>query len=785
VRKTVIESSPGNTGGTSAEPGDTTRRDRVLALTARGLLLAGCIAVLATALCTRPEKNGIFMDQMTFLLQAISIARDGDLDYTRVDRERFVRLGWGQEPLGLFLRRSGSHYYYAKPAAYAVLVAPFTYLDANRAPLVVNALLWIALLEMTYRWLRRWTNAPAAALMSLACWGLSGALFYVFVAHPDLFIACLLGLCLHWTFGPFAPAGRRAVEAVPAPSLSRRRAVALGLAAGVMVYSRLPLALFAGSFLLFWWMRGHKKAAVMAAAFAAFSLMAFSLVHVLEDGHLTPYQGERVVVEKTDPFSPTPPTEPLPSAQTASFFQATTMSSRIASHVMNLAGYFPKFALHFVAGRRVGMFPYLTPFLVLAVLGLISLGNPKTRPLLWVLVPLALCVLSGFYLTPATYHGGATAIGNRYAVQMTPAFVFCVGWAAIPALNLALALLFVAAAGIYFPGRALLEPATAIRDNFLIFQWNRFRFLPVEPELLWLNCDRVDVSCNIGPITKLFRLSEPLPPQMGSRFWMGKGGYSRFAIMRTNEPGPPIQVRLASPNCRVTGYFISGNQQTPFSVDPNFTLTVTPVLAEPEKVQFRYASLYYWPLDLRISSVQQHWHEPGFPRGTGLFVQFAQPDPLYPPTAPDGSFEFNPADPRASSLLLWGWWDTAAGNDVGRWAGDLIGSAFALPARLMERPYGKVTIRSRCPEGSLNSVFVPGDGSAVNYTLDSTASTQTLTLTTIPKSRFTDHLVRLQHPALQKRTLTPIEAPTMELPVTGCYEHFTFYPPSRIAPPKQ
>ena len=43
-----------------------------------------------------------------------------------------------------------------------------------------------------------------------------------------------------------------------------------------------------------------------------------------------------------------------------------------------------------------------------------------------------------------------------------------------------------AVTALYFPRRPLLTPATAVRDNFLLFQWNRLRVLPLEEDMIAL-----------------------------------------------------------------------------------------------------------------------------------------------------------------------------------------------------------------------------------------------------------------------------------------------------------
>ena len=92
--------------------------------------------------------------------------------------------------------------------------------------------------------------------------------------------------------------------------------------------------------------------------------------------------------------------------------------------LFDIALYLPSFSLHYFCGRKVGLFPYLTPFLLLALAGLFLFRRNSAPLQLWALAPFAAYALFYFTIIPTNYHGGPTALGNRYAAQMIPALLF-------------------------------------------------------------------------------------------------------------------------------------------------------------------------------------------------------------------------------------------------------------------------------------------------------------------------------------------------------------------------
>ncbi|MBM3333786.1 hypothetical protein FJY63_03910, partial [Candidatus Sumerlaeota bacterium] len=159
-------------------------------------VIAAVVLIAAILYC--PQRYGIWADQMTYYLQANSLAFDGDLRFDQRDFARFQRHGWSEKgPNGLYLRAANGRFYYSKPFLYSLAAVPFVWIAPVRGPIVLNGLLWLLLVEITFRWYRRFNAARRAAIVAALAWVGSVAPFYIFVIHTDLMIATLLAGALY------------------------------------------------------------------------------------------------------------------------------------------------------------------------------------------------------------------------------------------------------------------------------------------------------------------------------------------------------------------------------------------------------------------------------------------------------------------------------------------------------------------------------------------------------------------------------------------------------------
>ncbi len=156
-------------------------------------------------------------DEATYAMQALSLAHDLDLAYSRADYDRFVAL-WGGQPDGLVLqsRDGGRHLTYGKPSLYALAVAPFVRLAPVRGALVANALFLAWAAVAAGRALRRHLGAGAPWWVAAFVFA-SVAFAYVFWVHADLFLLATAAVGLALAYGGDRGAGARPGPARHAP----------------------------------------------------------------------------------------------------------------------------------------------------------------------------------------------------------------------------------------------------------------------------------------------------------------------------------------------------------------------------------------------------------------------------------------------------------------------------------------------------------------------------------------------------------------------------------------
>lgn len=376
-----------------------------------GLLLAATLAGALTF--DRRSWPGQVGDEATYLMQAQSLAWDFDLRYSRRDYDRFVEQ-WGTKPDGLILQSGdgGRTLVYAKPASYALWIAPFLRLSPTRGAAIANALLLALAAVLAARALER-RLGPAAPLW-VAVWIFGSVAFaYVFWAHADLFLMSLAAIALALAYG--APAK----DAEESHGRAALRWLAAGLLLGLVLAARpfygtllVPAALAAIS-------APAPRRSLGIAALAAGAIVAVlgsGLTHLAETDSWTPYSGERQSFDATSGF----PEVDLPPGSWQQRGAGRGNRSWLPSDMVG-----PRLtawnALYFLAGRDVGVLPYFLPFL----LGLAAFRRGEGRG---ALILAALAAMACFLLTrPFNFYGGGGAIANRYFLPVYPAFWFAAG----------------------------------------------------------------------------------------------------------------------------------------------------------------------------------------------------------------------------------------------------------------------------------------------------------------------------------------------------------------------
>jgi hypothetical protein len=400
-----------------------------LELAGWAVLAALLVATLAAAATfSRAGRPSLMGDEATYAMQALSLAHDFDLAYSRADYDRFVAL-WGGQPDGLVLqsRDGGRHLTYGKPFLYALAVAPFVRLVPVRGALVANALFLAWAAVAAGRALRRHLGAGAPWWVAAFVFA-SVAFAYVFWVHADLFLmaTAAVGLALAYG-GDRAPEPGRALPdihqdemAVPAWRFAGRWLAAGFLLSVAGAYRPFYLALLVPAALAVPRERRRQGLAALAAGAAALLLLT-ALVQWQAGGSFTGYGGERQGFYPRTGY----PDVDFPAAagweRSLRRWGNTSWIQEGAIDVQWDARLLGWDALYFLVGRNVGVLPYFLPLL----LGFAAYRPARGR---WAIPLAVLAAAAGIVLVrPFNFYGGGGAIGDRYFLPLYPALWFLVG----------------------------------------------------------------------------------------------------------------------------------------------------------------------------------------------------------------------------------------------------------------------------------------------------------------------------------------------------------------------
>jgi len=408
------------------------------------LALAG-----ATAGLDLPKASGgeFWGDSATYYAMAWSLARDGDLRFDPGDLAR-VRAEYPNGPQGVFLKRASGgltvdvaagfpwmrrvraeegRLYYAKAFVHPLLAAPLVAALGTRGltlanGLLLSAALWLAFFVLRRRGLGPWAAlAVAASLLlltvtpvylvwptpeilglalitaGLAAWAagrplIAALLFGVagYVKPPNVLMAAPLG------FEPLLPGPG---EPLLGPGLGRRVGEAL------------------------------RRGAVLALAAASLygANAAFTGEPNYQGGERKtfygrfPFDASGATFEDAGSWMTTNQLDPLVSGRDE---EKVTAQSGPARNPGELRESFAWNLGYFWAGRFGGALAYFFPAVL--ALALFLLGGPRDRAGWLALVALVLSWLAYIWIIPDNWYGGGGTVGNRYFLNLLPAFLFLV-----------------------------------------------------------------------------------------------------------------------------------------------------------------------------------------------------------------------------------------------------------------------------------------------------------------------------------------------------------------------
>jgi hypothetical protein len=472
---------------------------------ARGARLALALvvaALLATAALTDlPRVSGgeFWGDGATYYAMAWSLAVDHDLRYEARDLER-VRREYPSGPQGIFLKRAsggwtldpgggfpwlrrvrpdGGRLYYAKAFAYPLVAAPLVRIFGTRGLVLTNALALGLALVLGFSVLRRRGFAAGWALATVLVLFLATVVpVYLFWPTPEIFGLALVttGLAA-WASGrPLLAAALFGLAGyVKWPNVLM--AAPLGLAPLVeAARGRGWRGLLAGL------PESLRRGAVLGASLA----FLFGL-NAAVTGEMNYQGGERKTFYGRFPFDERGTTfdgagtwmttshiGPLVGVADDAGASERTGPARARVEIWESLAWN---LLYVWVGRFGGALPYFGPAVV-ALLLFLLLG-PRSREGSLALAAVALSLLAYLWIIPDDWYGGGGTVGNRYFLNVLPAFLFVVP--RVRARGVALGGLALSA--LFLPGILLSPVRNSVHPGEHATR-GPFRWLPAELTML-------------------------------------------------------------------------------------------------------------------------------------------------------------------------------------------------------------------------------------------------------------------------------------------------------------
>lgn len=411
-----------------------------MARTARTLVVALCLVVLGGAAVRiavhDPTSEPVSGDQASFVYQALSL-QGGNLSYDGADQERWLELGWAEQPHGLFLQARDDGWAFAKPLGYSVLLAPAMAAFGAHGVTVVGAALLLAYAGCWYAIARRrWDRVTSVAVATTASVA-SHAWLYGFPAHADLFVAVLVGIAA-------LAATRVAWPRVddPAPRAVDPWLVVAAVACALLVTEKPPALLAVAPLVVLATLRRGWTSRLVAAGVGAL-VLAVSVAPYLyySDGaSWNAYGGDRYYALPNTPWSGGTEADLTPWRTRDSFSPGHVLDS-----VTDPSSDIPGAAITYAVGRHTGVLTFQPVVAALlagaAVAGAVAWRrhrretaaapaprrfwqqprNSEGAPLLAVLAAAGLAGYAGLYVVAFTdnYFGGGQSIGSRYFLQIS------------------------------------------------------------------------------------------------------------------------------------------------------------------------------------------------------------------------------------------------------------------------------------------------------------------------------------------------------------------------------
>lgn len=408
--------------------------------------------------------------EVTYRLQAESLARDGDLAYEERDRLRFIERLWTDQEAKVLLSLERDGLRYQRPLPYALALAPFVRIAPARGPAILNLLLLSGLaLALCVR--ISTGNPKSAPYWTVALLFGTPVFAYARAAWAELFVGALLAGA-YWLTRDRAPPDQL-------PQMARRKGSPMGgvvrwigvgiLSALAVLHEPLLVVFFAVFLVLAYRSRVGTAWAPAVAGFALILLVVWFSGGPLLAGGVMPWMPDTALAAR-----------PGDSIEDVARHAERLVS--VAAPGFELA---PRLWLwngvYTMGGRYVGVAASFLPLVLFAVTA------RWRRGLLWGAA--AAVALLALVLDPFNFFGGPEALGNR---RLLPALIVCLFavraslsvWPALLAGSLGIVMIAPLWLGLGVHPRSLRSTAVATPvASRLPFETSQ-RYIPVSGEVV-------------------------------------------------------------------------------------------------------------------------------------------------------------------------------------------------------------------------------------------------------------------------------------------------------------
>lgn len=361
-------------------------------------LLAGIVLMACALTFSSPiGERVLYSDQATHVMTASSIWNDGDLKYSLEDLRRF-REDYPKEtfPRGLILKQGErGDLFFAKPYVYGLLAAPFYAMLGVDGFVVFNVFCLVLIGIVAGMALIGVLGRGWSLFTSFAFVVPSAFLPWVFVAHPDLFIAALLAV------GGYLLMRQKT---------TRRCQIIAALLLGVSLHEKITF--FASiPFIILAMPSVDWRRRVLICFVVVLSWFLLTSVNLVIDGSFLSYQGLRFGVHAA-PFPLEKGWIPPTRGGVEHVFDPIAVLLAIVGNLSLL----PEKFIDFFVGRQTGIIPYFAlAFGLLVVRSTLVWGRSAV-----VLLGFFAYLILHWLVFPTNGYGGSGSYGSRYMMQALP-----------------------------------------------------------------------------------------------------------------------------------------------------------------------------------------------------------------------------------------------------------------------------------------------------------------------------------------------------------------------------